>query len=245
VSAGHELDEVDLDHPDFPLRLDPSRASFVSAWGKKRSGKSAFNRLIYSEWPGDKLCIDVNGDADPGPDAEKVTLPLPTKFPSPAPALGERRKPLNLHFRAHPGSATFRDDLDRAVGMALYPQAHPCLLWAGEVGELQPNGHPGPHMRTVLMQNRHYNVSCLFDGPRPVNVDTLTLSQSDLVAVFRLPNPADRKRVADTIGFGPKEFDRECFETWRRGPHHFLLWHSEQETLWRCPPLPLEEKAAA
>jgi hypothetical protein len=236
-----------MDADDSPLMdLDPDGSPmFVSAWGKKKSGKSYLNRLIFQSWPYDRLVIDVNGNADPGEDAERITEPLPAKFPAPAAGVGERRRPQSLHYRAHPGSATYREDLDRAVGLALYPQDHRCLLWAGEVGELMPNGRPGPHMRTLLQQNRHYNVTALFDGPRPVFVDPLTIAQSDLVAIFKLPNPSDRRRIAEEIGFPPKEFDAECFKTWRRGGHWFLLWDSERETLYRHEPLPSDEKAAA
>jgi hypothetical protein len=87
----------------------------------------------------------------------------------------------------------------------------------------------------------------LFDAPRPMNVDPLVLAQSDLVAIFRLPNPDDRKRVADSIGFDPKRFDEECRRCWGRGAHWFLLWQVETETLWHVPPLPagLDETAAA
>ncbi len=236
---------VDPDHEDFPLAFDdPLKPRIISAFGKKGSGKSVFNREIYTSYPGDKLCVDVNGNAEPGEDAERIT-DLPKKWPAGTPELGERRRPRNLHYRADPGSATYREDLDRAIAVALFPQDHPTLVWAGEVGELMPNGKPGPHMRTLLMQNRHYRVSALFDGPRPVYVDPLVLAQSNLVAVYRLPNPHDRKRIADEIGFPPAEFERACHETWRRGPHWFVLWDADRDQLWRCPPLPLAGEQAA
>lgn len=239
----------EMDADDSPLiDLDPRKPWFVSAWGKKGSGKSVINREIFRSYPGDKIAIDINGNADPGEDAEKITRDqLGGKFPAPADTVGERRRARTLWFRAHPGAATFREDLDRAVALALYPQDHPACVWAGEVGELTPNGRAGSHMQTVLMQNRHYNVTALFDGPRPVHVPPLVLSQSNLVAVFRLPNPNDRKRIAEEIGFPPKEFDRECFKTWRRGPHHFVLWDADADQLYRHEPIPLadEPKAAA
>lgn len=236
------LEKVDPGHPDFPLHLDHTRDLFITAWGRKGSGKSVFNRLIYKSWPGDKLCIDVNGNAEPGPDAERLSTPLPKAFPERAPALGEPRRPRNLWYRAHPGSDTYRDDLDRAVRVALYPQAHKVLLWAGEVGELQANGRPKAHMRSLLMQNRHYNVTVLADGPRPVYVDPLTLSQSNLVAVYELPNPRDRARIADEIGIAVKDFERVCFDTWNKGDHWFVLYNADhRRTLFTCPPLPLDQ----
>jgi hypothetical protein len=247
-----EASRIDLTHPEYPLRLDPAGSPMiVSSFGMKKSGKSHLNGLIYQSWPGDKLAIDVNGNAYVGPDAQRVTPTpdgqLPKSWPKADRVPGERRKPVNLHYVANPSAATYRDDLDRAVGMALFPQDHRVLLWAGEVGELTPNSKSAPHMRQALMQNRHYNVFGLFDAPRPMNVDPLILAQSDLVAIFRLPNPDDRKRVADSIGFEPKRFDAECRRCWARGAHWFLLWQVETETLWHVPPLPklLEETAAA
>jgi hypothetical protein len=106
---------------DFPLFLDHSRPMIISAWGKKGKGKTAFNREIYRSYGGDKLTIDVNGHAEPGEDAERITEPGKS-WPRPDGMPGERRKTRNLHYVADPGSATYRDDLDRAVGMALFPK---------------------------------------------------------------------------------------------------------------------------
>lgn len=239
----------DVDGNGFPDELDEAlndgRPKVMSAWGRKGSGKSVFNRRLYWSWAGDKLCIDVNGHAEPGADAEKISAgELGRKWPARPAELGERRRPRNLHFEADPGSATYVDNLDRAVGLSLFPKDMPVMLWAGECGELMPNGRTGPHMRRLLQQNRHHRVTALFDGPRPVFVNPLVLSQSDFVAVYHLPNPNDRRRVAESIGYPPARFDAECEETWRRGPYWFLLWHSEAHRLYRMPPLPVDDLTA-
>jgi hypothetical protein len=226
------------------LGLDPERPSIVSAWGRKRSGKSVLNRVLFQSWPFDGICIDVNGNADPGEHAEKITAPLPTRFPERMAGLGEPPRARTLHFRAHPGDPKYREQLDQAVGLALYPQRKRTCIWAGEVGELQPNGKAGPHLHTLLMQNRHYNVTALFDGPRPTFVNPLTLHQSDLVAVFELPNPRDRERIADAIGFPPKKFHQACHAAWRT-EHAFLLWDSNRKQLYEHEPLPLGDDAKA
>lgn len=225
---------------DFPIDLDPSRPMIISAWGRKRSGKSVFNRRIYGSYPYDRLCIDVNGDADPGEGHERIKAPL-KRFPAPDPnPFDGRARPRSLYYRADPGSDTYDDDLDRAVGMALHPADRPALVWCGEVGEFMPNAHrTRPHMRRLLQQNRHYGASALFDGPRPVHVNPLVLTQSDLVAIFHLPNPDDRERIAKTIGYPADRFHAECDETLRRGEHWFLLWVTEQNQLYRMAPLPL------
>jgi hypothetical protein len=239
---------TDVDGNGFPDELDEAlndgRPKVLSAWGRKGSGKSVAMRRLYHSWPGDKLAIDVNGHAEPGPDAERIGREqLGRKFPEAPVAMGERRRPRNLHFRADPGSATYVDDLDRAVGMSLFPQDKPVMLWAGECGELMPNGRTGPHMRRLLQQNRHHKVTALLDGPRPVYVNPLVLAQSDFVFVYHLPNPNDRKRIAESIGYPPGRFDTECEATWRKGPYWFLLWHAEAHKLYRMAPLPIDGMA--
>lgn len=241
VGSTAPTEEIGDELPVF----DPSKPLIFSAWGRKGSGKSVFNRRLYASYPFDKLCIDVNGDAEPGPDAVKLerdaTGGLPRRFPAPPQRMpGEPPAPAqNLHYRASPLSATYPDDLDRAVGLALFPQEHRALVWCGEIGEFQKSAAGvRPHMRTLLQQNRHYHASALFDGPRPVYVDPLVLAQSDYVAIFHLPNPNDRKRIADEIGYPPARFDAECETTWRRGKYWFLLWAAVEHQLYRCAPLP-------
>lgn len=222
--------------------IDPTKPVIVSAWGRKGSGKSVLNRRLFRSWPYDKLCVDVNGEADPGPDAVRISREeLGTRFPSPPAQVPGAPKPgpRSLHWRADPGSPTYEDDLDRSVGLALFPQSLRTLIWCGEVGEFMPTAQrTRPHMRRLLMQNRHYQASVLFDGPRPVNVNPLVLAQSDFVAVFTLPNPDDRERIAKEIGYPPKRFHEECAETWRRGPYWFLLWVTAEHQLYRVAPLP-------
>lgn len=241
-----------VEHDDEALpEFDWTKPMIVSAWGRKGSGKSVFNRNLYDSWPGDKLCIDVNGNADPGPDARPVDRggdgELPKRFPDPPAQLpgSPRPGPQNLHLRADPGSATYTEDLDRGIGMALFPQDHRTLVWAGEVGEFMPTANATlPSMRRLLMQNRHYRTTALFDGPRPVNVNPLVLAQSDFVAIYRLPNPADKKRVADSIGYPPALFEEACNACWRT-EHAYLLWDARAARLYDMPPLPLDGATAA
>ena len=226
-------DVVVDDSQGWPGELDPAHNFIVSAFGRKGSGKTVFNRRLYQAYPYDKLCIDVNGEADPGQDATRISSPLPARMP----ARGDDKEPVDLHFVVDPGSDTYRDDLDRAVGMAMFPSDRQSLVWGGEVGELTNGGKTGPHLRRLLMQSRHYRTSALFDGPRPVDIDKLVIAQSDMVAIFDLPDPDDRDRVAKVIGYPPAEFRTACEETFRRGQYWHLLWVSKAKRLYRCPPL--------
>jgi hypothetical protein len=218
----------------WPGELDPNENFIVSAFGRKGSGKTVFLRSLYRDFPYDKVCIDVNGDADPGPDSVPISAPLPTALPP----RGEDKKPVDLHYVPDPGSLTYRDDLDRAVGMAMFPSDRRTLVWADEIGEFTNGNKTGPHLRRLLMQSRHYETSALFSGPRPMDIDKLVIGQADLVAVYDMPDPDDRDRVAKVIGYPPVAFREACEETFRRGPYWHLLWVSAAKRLYRCPPLP-------
>ncbi len=219
----------------FPV-MDSAASQLILCVGRKESGKSELARQLYADYPHDKIVIDVNRDAEPDPPGEVITTPLPGRFP----ARGDDGQPRNLHFHADPGSATYREDIDRAVGLALWPSDRRCMVWLDEIGEASPPGRTPPHLRRLLMQSRHYGpASAVMCGPRPMNIDPLCLQQADYVALFTLPNPADRARVAETIGYPPARLDAELEETTRRGKFWFLLWDARDAQLYRCPPLPL------
>ncbi|MCW2498146.1 hypothetical protein [Jatrophihabitans sp.] len=235
--------------PSALSNLDPTQGFIVSAFGRKGSGKTTFNRRLFRQYPFAKLCIDVNGEADPGPEVEhpgryergRVTKihELEDRMPPPREWGGPKLYPA-LHYVADPGSVTYREDLDRAIGMGMNPSDAPSMVWAGEVNEFCTESASPPHMRRLLQQSRHWRVSALFDGPRPKKIDSLIIMQSDLVAIYDLPNPADRMRVAETIAFKPADFDEECEETFSRGPYWFLLWDARAKQLYRYPPLPAD-----
>lgn len=225
-------DPVESGRPQLP-QLDPSRNLIVSAFGRKGSGKTTFNRRLYRAYPGAKLCIDVNGEAEPGSQAQRITTVARSM-----PKQQKDEPPPNLHYLADPGSATYRDDLDAAVGMAMYPTDVQSLVWCGEVGEVTTGGKTGPHLRRLLMQSRHYRTSALFDGPRPVDIDKLIIGQSDLVVVFDLPDPDDQDRVAKVIGWPPKAFRDNCDQVFRRGDYHHIVWDAHRKLLFNCPPIP-------
>ncbi len=218
--------------------IDTSANQFLTFFGRKGSGKSVAARTFHRHWPDvDKITIDVNGDAGPGEDAERIMGEPPKKMP-------ERKDdglPLNLHYVADPQRDTYRDDLDRAVGMALFPRGRRTLLWSDEVGELTPPGKTGPNTRTLLMQSRHFHASALACGPRPINIDPLWIAQADRVFIFDLPNEADRERVHTTIGWPRKSFEAAYLEVRRlnaQQPFHFIQYVAGEHQLYVCPPLP-------
>jgi hypothetical protein len=206
--------------------------------GRKGSGKSVFAREVFRNWPDvDKLVIDPTGDADPGPDITTHTINgrLPDSLPNP-PGKGQH---VTVRWIASPQSPTYNDDLDRAVGLVLFPKHRRSLLWVDEAGEVFPAHRTGPHARTLLHQSRHWHTSAVIAGPRPMNLDPLVLAQADRVVCYDLPHPRDRERVAASIGVPPRDLARELDITRGMGPHWFLMYVAHEHSLYRCPPLPL------
>lgn len=220
----------------FPL-LNPDLNQILLVVGRKGSGKSVFAREVFRTWPYiDKFVIDPTGDADPGTDIGTVTLrKLPRELPEPA-----RRGEFTVtRWIANPSSPTYREDLDRAVGLALYPKHRRVLLWVDEAAEVFPAGRTGPSGRTLLAQSRHWYASVIMCTPRPINIDPLCLSQADRVVIYDLPHPRDRERVAAGIGIPPADLARALDDTRGRGPHWYLLYDARAHELYRCPPLPI------
>lgn len=227
--------------PSEPSELDPRRATLILLVGRKGSGKSVAARLLYSSYPFDKLAIDVNGDAEPGPDAVRLTGQLPSKFPT-----SDDGAPRNLHYLADPGSATYRDDLDRAVALGLFPQDRYCLVWIDETGEVT-TGHATPaHLRRLLMGARHYNCSALMCCPRPLNIDPLCISQADRIYIYDVPNPRDRDNLAGHMGYPIRRLNDaldEAREINAREPAAQRFWHLVWDTrlhrMFLMPPVPV------
>lgn len=223
-----------------PPRIDPSKPTSILVVGRKGSGKSTAAHALWSSWPHDAICLDPTGDADP-PDAEPVTTPLPTKFPE----RGDDGLPKRLRFQPDSGADTYLDDMDRCLGLALYPKDKPVLIWVDEGNRLGHSQSKGAVMqRRLLNESRHYACTCVFCCPRPSKIDPLWISQADFIFVYHLPNPRDRETLADNMGYPPDRFHQECSATWARGPFWFMLWDAKQHRLWRMPPMPVQQTAA-
>ncbi len=223
-------------HPFPPI--DPDRNQLILVVGRKGSGKSVFAREVFRAWPGvDKLVIDPTGDADPGADIithHYTGRQLPRELPT-----VPRGKFAVVRWVADPSAPTYTDDLDRAVQLVLFPKHRRTLLWVDEAGEVFPANRTGPYARTLLHQGRHWQASAVIAGPRPMNLDPLVLAQADRVVMYDVPHPRDRERIAQAIGWPPRELNFELDQTRAAGPHWFLMYDAREHMLYRCPPLPI------
>lgn len=228
--------------------IDPDKGAHVLLVGRKGSGKSHAARVLFDSYPYDSLVLDVTGDLwrdfmdeglqhDPDVRLVKLETPLPARLPGP----DEKGRRQIFVLVPDMGDDHALDNLDRAIGLAL--RRGRMLIWFDEVGVIAPAGRTQPNMRRYLHHGRHHQITGLACGPRPIDVDPLVVAQSDHAFIFALANPADRRRVADNIGWEPKTVDAAVHDL---GEHEFLHWHGLSGDLTHYPPLPprADEKKA-
>lgn len=235
--------------------LDISKAPIVVCAGRKGSGKTVTALMFARTFPYDVIVIDVAGDDGPmGPgivEWSDTAEFLPRSFPTDATERDGNR--IILRYVPDPGSSTFLEDMDAVVGIALHhsTKERPALLVVHEAGVLAPANRTQPHMRRVLAHSRHNGLVCVFTMPRTQTIDPAIIGQSDVGYIFDLPNPHDRKRVAEEIGWNPR-----AFATGVDGleQHEYLRYDVKEPApapggvdyrLIHCPPFPAESVAAA
>lgn len=109
----------------------------------------------------------------------------------------------------------------------------PRYVWADEAGLILPaHGCPKPATR-YLVQGRKRQLGHLACHTRPREISRNLIGQAQHVIVFALPNPDDRRHVADLVGIAPRDFDALLA---RLEPKGFLWWRQGQGVTL-CPPL--------
>lgn len=208
--------------------LDIGDGKILTCFGKKRSGKSVMGRLLLASYPGDRMVIAANEDDGPFADGETVHViradaeTMPRKWPEHL-RDPNRPGPMTLRVQVDPGSPTFLEDQDAAVGLAL---SHGnCALLVHEVGLLAPSNRVPAHTRRLLHANRHRRVTAILCGPRPVTVDPLVIAQSDVVYVFETNVEEDQIRIGKTINMRPVEIQAALEEL---GPHEYLRFDANE-----------------
>lgn len=215
---------------------DPLKATQIAVVGKKGQGKTELAWLLFDSYPFDKVAIDPNGDLKvPEGTIELDSDELPSRWPVAREWTGQEKKhaPQCLRYKPDFGSPSYRDDIDRVIGLAYGHRRTACFV--DEAHEAFPSGQVRPHGRRALRQGRHHDLTLIMATPRPITVDPLVLANADWVYVFALPNPNDRRRVAETIGWDPRSFDEAVAEL---GPFEYLRYDSGIDDLAHFPALP-------
>ncbi len=207
------------------------------------AGKSVLAKMLFFSYPYDRVLIDPNGDIEV-PDATAIEAPIPTRWPGRLfddPEPDRRRHRQTLVFRPDFHDPNVYEDIDRVCGLA-FSHRRTCLF-VTEAHEALPAAQMQrrPHARRNLRQGRHQDLTQIYDTPRPQTVDPLAISNAEWVYIFKLPNPNDRKRVAENIGWDPKEFD-EAVAALKK--HEYLRYdhggNDGEGDLAHFPPLPQE-----
>lgn len=219
------------------LEIDPGRSNLILLFGTKGTGKSEVCRVIFDSWPGNRVVLDVTGDARPeDPETIVLTAPFPSQLPPPR----EGQSRVTVWARVDPRSPTYAEDQDAAVALALYPKHSEVLLWVDEFAELATASTIEPNTKLMIISSRHYYVSALLPAPRPSRIPILSISQADLIFIFEIPRRDDRKTLADNMGYPFNLFERAYAANRLRGPHALLLWDRRQKRLFDLPELPLQ-----
>jgi hypothetical protein len=227
--------------------FDPDKGVFFFISGRKGSGKSVFARRIWDSYPYDKLVIDPTGDVRANLREEGVQFvdlqePMPLRFPRAGAGMerDEKRAPTTAVYVPDMGSAEAEDEMDRALGLAIRNRR--TAAWVDEIGVLTRNGRTPPNLRRGLHHGRHDQLTLIQAGPRPKDIDPLCISQADIVVTFDTPNPMDRKRIAENIGWPPPLFDQAVYDL---GEHEYLMYNAFDHTLTHMPKLPPRRRVYA
>jgi Zonular occludens toxin (Zot) len=214
-------------------QLDPHKPTQIFVTGKKGEGKTELAWMLFESYPYDRLVIDPNGDLKvPENTIELDSADLPDRWPS---SLLEKKESRTLRLVPDAGSPTYLEDMDHCVGLA-YNHQRTCVF-VDECHELLPANRTPPHSRRMLRQGRHRGLTSILATPRPKTIDPLAISNADWVYSFKLKNPEDRKRVAENIGWAPKEIDDAIAAL---GQFEYLRYDDARDDLAHFPALPAD-----
>lgn len=226
--------------------FDPDRGEFLFVSGRKGSGKSVLARRFFDAFPYDRLVIDPTGDVraglvESGVKFVDLTEPMPQRFPrSAADDVDGAEAPqfVTAVYVPDMGSADAEDEMDRALGLGLRNRR--TCVWVDEIGTLTRNSKTPPNLRRALHHGRHSQLTLIMCGPRPKDIDPLCVSQADHVFTFDTPNPMDRKRICENIGWPPAVFDQAVHDL---GEHEYLWYDARAHALTWMPKLPPRRRA--
>jgi hypothetical protein len=112
----------------------------------------------------------------------------------------------------------------------------PRLVWADEAGSVLPANRQPPAARRFVVQGAKRQLGHIALHTRPREVYRGLIANAQHVFAFQLPNPDDRKHLAELCGIPPRQLD-ELFAA--LGPHDFLHWRQLERTLVVHPALEL------
>ncbi len=190
--------------------------------GATRTGKSTLTKRLFQSTSAPRLVVDPNDSsltasvASPG-----GTFSDPLRVPDVATA------------RFVPRDPDDRDAYDALFAWAFrqYPNYY---VWVDEAGQVAPaSGYPKALNRYVV-QGAKRSLGFVSCHTRPREVMRNCIAQAAHVFCFDLPNPDDRKHIADIVGLSADELNGALNQLEHRG---FLWFDAGARKLTICPPL--------
>lgn len=247
-------------------KLNPDKGSFVSSFGPKGTGKSELNTRLFISFPYNGLLVDFTRDVDP---QHQFTMPMTPELRALARELedwkGEDLSSLDDFSRrvkiAWTQNGKFRyakyqvvpnfvsDDWleknDIYIGLAYL--AGKCFIFLDEIGELAPASKTPRWTRIALRVGRHQQLSIGMAGPRPADLDTNVLNQSDMVTVHGQLHERDVSRMAKQLALSESQLldlIDELRQEERDGVdvNGYLAYVKKTREIFVMPPLPPRKK---
>jgi hypothetical protein len=187
------------------LQLDPDVANLLTFLGRRGCGKSRAARYFFDSYPFDRIVIDPNGDMELEGALELVP-PIPVlpalengRYPpAPAPWPYDELGRVTLHYVPNLSDPDNEEHTDAVVRLAFARGR--CLLLVDEILVVAKANQTLPAMNLTLQQFRHRDETILLCGPRPVGIEPMSITQADLVVLFRMRGIHDRRRIAELTG---------------------------------------------
>jgi hypothetical protein len=190
--------------------------------GRTSSGKSQLARSIFLAAPGRKTVIDPQG-------SDTTKVPGSTTYRDP-------RRPPDVEIRrfvpVDPADLDAYDEVYRQILLRDFP----AYVWCDEAGDVFPVRRTPSKVRRLLTHGRKRQIGHIATHTRPREVDPNLIAQAAHVVMFDLPNPHDRRHLADVAGIAPRDLDAQLSAL----PRYGYLWLNVAEhDLGARPPLKL------
>lgn len=196
--------------------------------GRTGCGKSTLARALFLSVAAPRLVIDPL-DSSMTTFPGEVTFSDPTRATNPQ---GENwREAATARFVPHDHA-----DLDAYDAMYRWAFARfPRYVWLDEAADAMP-AHQTRQVwaRKYLIHGRKRSLGHMACHTRPVEVNRNLIAQAAHLFIFDTPHPADRRALADNMGFPLAQLEQHLVDLDEYG---FLWWDQRAKTLRICPPL--------
>ncbi len=199
------------------------RSDRVVVIGSTRSGKSVLARRMFEAMAPPRAVVDPKDDAEATGGGYRDRRVAVT-FSDPA------RLPDADSIRFVP-----RDPYDFAAYDTLYRglfARRGIFVWTDEAGIIAPSAGGPAGFRRLVTQGARFGIGHVALNQRPVDLDKALWANAEQIITFRVGDPDDVRRLANTGPTTPKALEERI----RRLPPFGFLWYGARDQRWRVIP---------